>query len=205
MITCVLDFLYKTWCKALTVFGDIYFATKLPAVTAKDIRNMIKCVQPGDIVMRRYVAYLDGYFIYKRKYSHSGIVIDKDIMIHSIAEGVQPVDIIDFVKDCDGFIILRPKYDHVTLRNTTNKAQSLIGNPYDFFFQYGGPRLYCHEFTNTALSGGGLDVKPQWRKIGFIKKFVVVDMDFLDAFLAVYETDSKSFGRTFAHYEDKPV
>lgn len=202
MMTSVLDFLYTVWCKILTMFGDIRLSVRLAQVTARDIRSMMKCVQPGDVIMRRYNAYLDGYFIYKRKYTHSGIVIDENTMVHAIAEGVQKVDIIDFVKDCDGFIILRPKYDHISQRNVVQKAHSLIGTPYDFFFQYGGPRLYCHECTNTALSGGGLDVKPQWRRIGLIKKYVVVDMDFLDAFPAVYETDTKSFARAFAHYEN---
>ena len=44
---------------------------------------------------------------------------------------------------------------------------------------------------------------PKWRKMGFVKKYVVVDMDFLDVFPAVYETDTKSFARAFAHYEGK--
>ena len=39
---------YKIWSKFLTVFGDLYFATSLPAVNAHDIRILMQVVKPGD-------------------------------------------------------------------------------------------------------------------------------------------------------------
>lgn len=62
-------------------------------------------VRPGDILLRRYDNYLDGYFIPGR-FSHSGVYIGDGLIVHAMSSGVQKIDIIDFLR-CDGFAILR--------------------------------------------------------------------------------------------------
>jgi len=139
----------------ITKIGDIYFATEPPKVRAEHIRRLLDLVQPGDIMCRRYVYYLDTYLI-PGKYSHSGVVEDNKNMIHSIAEGVQNIDIIDYVKDCDGFILLRPKADATKV---IDFAKHQIGKPYNFLFSLKEKSsFYCHELTYYSLAAGGLQI-----------------------------------------------
>jgi hypothetical protein len=72
--------LYKIWSRFLTWLGDVYLAVEPPKVKAKHIRKCLDVVQSGDILCRKYIYYLDGYFI-KGAYSHSGIVINNTTMI----------------------------------------------------------------------------------------------------------------------------
>ena len=120
----------------------------------------MELARPGDIVCRRYVWYLDGYFI-KGEYTHSGIVVNTNTIIHAVAEGVTRIDIIDYVKDADGFVLLRPintaehPYDPAL---AIFFACGMIGKPYDFVFQSGPDAFYCHELAYYAIMHGGKKV-----------------------------------------------
>ena len=92
----------------LTIFGDIkvfrwpLFVIYQPTsfrVKGFDTRAIMANIQPGDVVMRAYDDYLDGYFIPKGSSgcSHSGVYIGANKIVHSIAEGSSIIDIIDFI------------------------------------------------------------------------------------------------------------
>ncbi len=123
----------------LKMFGDIkYFPwpmffiydPKGYQVRGDEVREVINCIQPGDILLRGYDKYLDGLFI-PGYFSHAGLyvgeVIDDDLklidtpltteqqkdfhtgdqmVIHAMAEGVFMEDIINFCR-CDRMMILR--------------------------------------------------------------------------------------------------
>jgi uncharacterized protein YycO len=149
------NILFKVYRRFLTWIGDIFFATSPPKVKAEHIRKMMEEIQPGDVLCRRYVYYLDSYLI-PGKYSHSGVVVDLKTMVHSIAEGVQYIDVIDYVKDCDGFIILRPQADAAKV---IDFARNQVGKPYDFLFDIKEKSaFYCHELTFYSLAAGGLSI-----------------------------------------------
>lgn len=142
----------KLWIKFLTWFGDLYFATEPPKIKASHIRLLQDNVQPGDIILRRYTYYLDSYFI-KGKYTHSGLLINETEAVHAVAEGICKIDIIDFVKDADGFILCRPAYPNfIAQRAAIDFVSCRVGLPYDFFFGRGNDAFYCHELTISALS-----------------------------------------------------
>ena len=118
----------------LKFFGDIkifkfpFFILYDPGsykVKGYEIRYVLDNIVKGDILVRGYSNYLDGYFI-PGFFSHAGLflgvtqksdmVLTKDIedkfyegsqvVIHSMAEGVFMEDIINFCK-CDYLLILR--------------------------------------------------------------------------------------------------
>ena len=146
--------IYKIAKKFLTWVGDLMVATKPPKTTAKEILKLIDVIEPGYVVCRMYSYYLDSYLI-PGEYSHSGIVISKDKMAHSIAEGVGYIHPIDFVKDTDGFVILRPFYsDPLEINKVISKAiwhVEVNKTEYDFLFNDSN-RFYCHEFTVDCIS-----------------------------------------------------
>ncbi len=147
---------YSYWSKFLTVIGDIQifkwpcFAIYNPSeyeykVHGETIRELSKVIKPGDIVLRGYDHYLDGFLI-PGKYSHSGVFIGGNTVIHAVAEGVKKIDIIDFFQ-CDRACIVRPLIDSKEINEAINKAFSYIGKPYDFIFRPGDNNLYCHELS----------------------------------------------------------
>ncbi|MBI5216273.1 MAG: hypothetical protein HY960_11020 [Ignavibacteriae bacterium] len=126
--------------KFLTVFGDIkifkwpLFLLYDPGgylIKGKDIRCVINLVKPGDILLRGFKNYLDGYFI-PGYFSHAGLYVGRilpedarhvtnekgeqvfqageQMVIHSMAEGVFVEDVLNFCR-CDYMAIMRfPDY-----------------------------------------------------------------------------------------------
>jgi hypothetical protein len=125
----------------LTMFGDIkifpgpLFFLYDPGsylVKGEDMREVIKIVQPGDILLRGYTNYLDGRFI-PGYFSHVGFYLGpidrkeleaewsdeytpldqlkglktgEQMVIHSMAEGVFMEDVLNFCR-CDYMAVLR--------------------------------------------------------------------------------------------------
>ncbi len=139
--------------KFLTFFGDIkvfkypFWIVYDPCqyqVEGSKLREVLHTLKAGDILCRGYVNYLDGYFI-PGKYSHSGIYVGGDTVIHSVAEGVCKCDVLDFLQ-CDCACIVRPK-DHKAITLAIDRAHGYLGTNYDFNFSAGDEALYCHELS----------------------------------------------------------
>ena len=176
--------LYRIWRRFLTWFGDLYFATEPPSVKGIDLRKVMSLVKKGDILCRKYNYYADSYFI-KGAYSHSGICESDEMMVHAIAEGVGEIDVLDFTKDTDGFVILRPHYtDEASVEKAVEFAKSKIGCPYDFIFSKKDKnKFYCHELTWNSLLAAGINIMP--------KENIVYATDLINACDIIYETKYK--------------
>ena len=160
----------KRW--FLTIFGDIkifrwpFFVVYHPTsfkVKGKDTREIMSLLQPGDVVMRAYINYLDGYFIPtgSTRCSHSGVFIGDNTIVHSIAEGSISDDIIDFCR-ADRIVILRPvSGQEWAIEHARKCAANNV--EYDFDFQPDSGRYYCHEFSASCYPG--LDIKPLSRNV----------------------------------------
>ena len=97
--------------------------------------------------MRKPGNFLDGLVI-PGEYSHSGVYVGDNIIIHAIAEGVLRVDLIDFCANCERVIVLRPDSGQVQAIHRVNKW---LGEHYDFKFNSSdSSAFYCHELTATA-------------------------------------------------------
>lgn len=149
-----MKFLYKIKSAFLTFFGDIkvypfpMFIVYCPdsfRVKGADTRDAGQIIQPGDLILRKYRHYLDGFFI-PGEYSHTGIYIGDGKVVHAVAEGVTEIDLIDFLR-CDGFVILRPRYG---VKEAIQILHGLTGKPYDFNFCSDNESYYCHELAATA-------------------------------------------------------
>lgn len=161
-------YLDKLLAYGLTWFGDLQFQTHPPLIRACHCRHVMAMAHPGMVIARRYNAYADGLLI-PGAYTHSGIVESQEIgrrggtVIHAVAEGVQRIDLLDFIKDADGVALI--EYIDLNPIPVVNKARYLIGRPYDFKFSIvdDGKSLYCHETTATALLAGDIELAPQLR------------------------------------------
>lgn len=160
----------KQW--FLNVLGDIkvyrfpFFMVYDPStfrIKGYHTRQAMDLIEPGCILMRKYIHYLDGFFIPGR-FSHSAIYIGNGKVIHAIAEGVEEIDIIDFLR-CDGFCILKPA-DKENAELAISRARQFLGTPYDFDFTDGENALYCHELTATCYNEYSIE-KKEVRILGF--------------------------------------
>lgn len=160
----------------LTIFGDIkifkwpFFVIYQPTsfrVKGVHTREIMTSILPGDVVIRAYDNYLDGYFIPKGDSgcSHSGLYIGDNQIVHSIAEGSTLIDIIDFCRT-DKMIVLRPSgHQEWAIDHAKKCADKNI--EYDFDFTPGPGKYYCHEFTASCYPE--LNIEMLSRKIlGFI-------------------------------------
>ena len=112
-------FLYKLWSKFLTAFGNIriskyfpwlYYDTTDPKINGDIIFKMVSILKPGDIIIRGWDSYLDSLFIHG-DYSHAGIYIGNNTIIHAVSPKVCETSIIDFSL-CDRICVIRPnKYN----------------------------------------------------------------------------------------------
>ncbi len=114
-------------------------------------REALNLLKPGDVVLRKYVDYLDGYFI-PGQYSHSSIYVGDGKIIHAVADGVEYIDVIDFLR-CDYFCVLRQDDEELAkeacefaINAEKDKAK------YDFDFMSNNDDYYCHELVATAYS-----------------------------------------------------
>lgn len=193
-------FIYKYWSLFLKMFGDIK-CFKFPLwlvydpddyqVTGQQVLEIIKKIQPGDIILRGYNRYLDGKFInvfgidtsnteIGGDWSHGAIYIGNGKIIHAVAEGVSQTDIIDFTR-CDRICIFRPrKYQTVAIRAAKKFLKDNV--PYDFSFKHGASSLYCFELAALCykkLSIPTFNVKKMFGLIS--KKDVYLAQSFLNS------------------------
>lgn len=146
--------------RILTVFGDLkvfphpmflVYDPKSYAVRAEEIRFLLDCIEPGDILVRGYRNYLDGYFI-PGFFTHVGLYVgdideaDRDVVenadglsafrpgtarvVHAMAEGVFMEDLLQFVR-CDSLAVLRlPEWVQRPERtNPSLRARRRSGQP----------------------------------------------------------------------------
>ena len=153
----------------VTILGDIRTNVTPPKTRAKQIRDVLKLdLKAGDILGRGYDYYLDSYYL--TGISHTGVYLGEGLMAHSVAEGCQFIDIVDFIANTDSFVILRPHYStDKLLELSVKKAINFVNAKiqYDVYLKTNDLNmLYCHELTAEALRAGGIPVNPLNRLVG---------------------------------------
>lgn len=180
------SFIYKILARFLTWFGDLRVELDPPSTRARHFRKLLKLIEPGDVICRKYDCYLDSLFI-EGDYTHSGLVTHKDKLVHAIAEGVEKIDVLDFVLDTEGFVLLRPLYaKEENVMNSVEFAEKNIGKPYDFLFDKNeNSSFYCHELTAKCLAAGGIVIIPA--------KKIIYYPDISAKCKVIYESDKDFF------------
>ena len=166
------------WAKFLTYFGKIKILSFncFPVlvydpdpfqVTGYDITEIMKLVKPGDVLIRGYNKYLDGKFIPDEKgYSHAGLYIGGNEVIHSVAPRVCVTHLIDFC-EADRIMVLRPicgQDEAITI------AKSKIDVPYDFDFKSDIGKLYCFELIANCYPQANIQTYTLKKLFGIIKR-----------------------------------
>lgn len=210
----------KTYNGALRMFGDLkvfrfpFFLLYDPGgylIKGEQIREVLDTIQDGDILIRGYKNYLDGYFL-PGFFSHSGLYIGqtkrddspvqlqaeqseryregKQMVIHSMAEGVFMEDVINFCR-CDYLVVLRSPYaqDKNNYHQIHRTALERLGTPYDFQFDFSRyNNMSCTEFVyscypNFVMHEHGIEVYEG--KFFGLKRQMLLPDDFVSSSLEV--------------------
>ena len=102
-----------------------------------------KLVKPGDILLRGYDSYLDGYCI-PGLYSHAAIYVgwspnggsaENEHIIHAMTPCVQYTALVQFMR-CDRVCVVRPTVNPKLRDLAVTKAISKLNVPYDYDFVF---------------------------------------------------------------------
>lgn len=168
--------LYRIKSEALRIFGDVkifkwpLFAVYDPDAYGMDgdhIQRALKIAKPGDVFLRGYTHYADGYFI-PGDYSHGALYVGDGKIIHAVAQGVSEIDAIDFMM-CDRIAILRPDSNQ---EKAVTRAQKFLEDkiPYDYGFVRGVDALYCFELVAESYPEFEIQKKTASILGGLVKK-----------------------------------
>jgi len=113
-----------------------------PKVDGSHMLKLMEVAKPGDILMRGWRHYLNGYFI-PGDYSHGGIYLGNNEVLHAVPQGVCRCNVIDFI-NADRICLLRPK-KHVSIAVETALMLESRHLPYDYKMTKGDEALYCFE------------------------------------------------------------
>ena len=99
-------------------------------------------IEPGCLILRGYDYYLDGMFIPStRGYSHLGVYVGDNKVIHAVSKGVSEVNLIEFC-ECDRICVIKPRaYRKDAIKRAYKFMEDSTG--YDFFFDGDNTEQYC--------------------------------------------------------------
>lgn len=181
-------------------------------IKGEEMREVMQRVEPGDILVRGYVNYLDGYLI-PGFFSHAGLYLGKvedddkrfvkphamhlfrtgeQMVIHAMAEGVFMEDLLNFCR-CDYMMILRrnpaiesEKARQVTFRQVLESALQRLGSAYDFQFDFSDIRkLSCTELVYICCKDFITEygIMPKKHRFVFFSKTILSPDDFVTSSL----------------------
>lgn len=136
-------------------------------IDGEAIMTILDKLRPGDVILRGYTMYADGKFI-PGDYSHGGLYIGNDTVIHAVAEGVSEINVVSFCM-CDRICVLRPR---VGVKAAISKAKKFAKDtvPYDFAFKRNASALYCFELCAECYPKLKIETKDVKRFFGLLKK-----------------------------------
>jgi hypothetical protein len=130
--------------------GIILFGDHTAQLKGHDVREIVAALEPGDIVLNRHDYYVSSFFI-GGDFSHAGLCVTKDEVIHVGINGIVKEDILTFTR-ADAFAIIRPK-DKKTTNIAIERAYMYLetGIQYDYDFdKYSDDYFYCSEFVDSC-------------------------------------------------------
>ena len=160
----------------------------------------IQDLEPGDILLRGFDDYLDGFFI-PGKYSHAGLYIGKmglgvRQVIHAMSPDVQMTDLVTFMR-AERIAVIRPNVSESDRQNAVTRAMGNLGKPYDYDFVFEeqdsvDSRFSCSELVWNAYEPVRKQLGWELTEKGFAifgKKFFEPDKCLSGNVRVIYQAD----------------
>jgi uncharacterized protein YycO len=151
-----------TLLKAITpiskIIGKIHAPFSERLLTGKDFYKIIELIKPGDILLSRTRYHLTNIFI-PGFFKHSSLIVDKNNIIESTAEGVHLTSLYDFIstKDYIGISRLNSLYSYnKSIDDIVKIAIKQLGKFYDYEFSSDDKQFYCAELIYFSYLQNGI-------------------------------------------------
>jgi len=118
----------------------------LHLVKGDEIRSILYVLEPGDILLRKWRGYLNA-ILTGGNYSHAGMYVGNNTVVHAMADGVIEEDILDFCRSDSICVLCIRNGDK---RKAVRKIKKLVGAPYDYDFLPGNKKYYCTEIVSVC-------------------------------------------------------
>ena len=127
----------------------VQYKPQLHLVKGIQVRQILDFIRTGDILLRRYNAYLNSLFM--SVWGHAGLYVGNNQVIHALGKGVVKEDILNFCRT-DSICIRRIKAEDplVVVNRAITFAEDCIGKKYDFNFKIGDNKYSCSELINAC-------------------------------------------------------
>lgn len=147
----------------LRFLGDAYvcasplwftYKPTMHKVKGHQVREVLNCVIAGDILLHRQGGYLNTVLL-PGFWSHAGLFVGNDRIIHAIGEGVVHEDVIDFCRT-DAVCVLRVKNltpEQLQKAIVTANRLEIERVGYDYTFRSDNGTVYCTEFVDICYNG----------------------------------------------------
>lgn len=196
-----MDFIYEIWSRFLAWFGNVKLLHfhMIPVlacddnsffVNGYDVLNIMEFISPGDVLIRGYDDYVDGKFIPDENgYSHAGLYVGNNEVIHAVSEGVSRLNVIDFCQ-CDRIMVLRPSSGQ---DEALKLAENRIGLPYDFNYESDAGKLYCFELIANCYPTSNMKTFDVSKFFGIVKRNCYLAKSIYENpfFIKLYEKNGK--------------
>jgi hypothetical protein len=134
-------------------FGLILWGVSSYKIKGPQMRQILDCIQPGDVLLRKYDHYL-GSVLISGFWSHAAVYIGDNKIVHMLGEGIITEDILTFMR-CDHIMILRHKDRYLATR-IVDRAKDFSNKKieYDYDFNLKDSKaMYCTEFVDVCADG----------------------------------------------------
>lgn len=155
-----------------------------------DVLQIMEILKPGDVLVRGYDCYVDGKFIPdEHGYSHAGIYVGGQDIIHAVSPSVCRVSVVDFCQ-CDRIMVLRPCYGQ---EYAIHNAETKLGLPYDFNYEGDSEKMYCFELVSHCYEFANLETFEVKKFFGLIKRQCILAKSLYQSefFNKIYEKNNK--------------
>lgn len=148
-------------------------------INGTDWEEINRVIQRGDIVLRTYKHYLIDDII-PGFYSHAGLYIGDNQVIHAVGEGISVISLYDFCK-CDAMAVIRTSATEEQIDKAIEYAKEQLGKGYDYWIDFDSEEHYsCTELVYWCYKGV-IDVAPVVisKMFGLLKREVIMPDQFL--------------------------
>ena len=131
----------------------IIYRPDIHRVRGEQVRRVLDTVRSGDILLRRFDGYLNT-ILTKGYYSHAGIFVGGNQVVHAVSQGTIQEDILDFCR-ADAVCVLGViNVSHAEVIRAVSKAiDAADANiDYDFDFSSLNETYYCTELIDMAYN-----------------------------------------------------
>lgn len=156
------NIIYKIKEAVVRFFGDVriypggfvLFGNSSYKIKGPDMREILNLLEPGDALLRRYDSFLGSRLI-PGYWSHIGLYVGDNTMIHMLHDGILAEDILTFLR-CDHIAVLKPvAQDKVSLDLVLDRAYKYLAvhTEYDFAFDFDlkdDDKMSCTEFLRNC-------------------------------------------------------